>query len=70
ISKARPVVITSSETVASGRTLAKNAAIFDPCASFIFAAEERRLRDCVIYRPERIVRKRRELPGMPEQLGF
>ncbi|MBQ4353619.1 MAG: hypothetical protein IJC71_01860 [Clostridia bacterium] len=70
IRQARPVVITSSETVASGRTLAKNAAIFDPCATMIFAAEERRLRDCVIYRPERTVRKSRELPGMPEQLGF
>ncbi len=51
ISRATPVVITSSETVDAGRTLAKNAAIFHPIATFIFAGEVKRLRDAVIYRP-------------------
>lgn len=67
---ARPVVITSSVTVASGRTLAKNAAIFDPAAVLVFAGEERRLRDCVIYKPERAAKKRRDVPAVPEQMGF
>lgn len=67
---ARPVVITSSVTVESGRTLAKNAAIFDPAAVLVFAGEEKRLRDCVIYKPDRASKKRREVPEIPEQMGF
>lgn len=68
---AHPVVITSSVTVDSGRTLAKNSAIFEPTATVIFAGEERRLRDCVIYKPEHGTDKSKKTnPAPPEQLGF
>lgn len=69
--EAHPVVITSSVTVESGRTLARNSAVFEPTATVIFAGEERRLRDCVIYKPESYSSKnKRNVPDVPEQLGF
>lgn len=66
----KPVVITCSETIAGGRTIARNAAIFDPIATLIITGEEKRLRDCVIYKPERTVKKKKETSGIPEQIGF
>lgn len=68
---AHPVVITSSAKIDSGRTLAKNSAMFDPVATVIFVEEERRLRDCVIYKPERSADKsKRKSRDVPEQLAF
>ena len=69
IARARPVVFTSSETVASGRTLAKISSVFDPAATVIFAGEVRPLRDAVIYKPDSAKRTGRKSP-VPEQLGL
>lgn len=70
IKGARPVVLVSSVTVAGCRTIAKNASVFDPAAAVLFAGEDRNLRDCVIYRPEHTPKKRRDMPVIPEQIGF
>ena len=67
---ARPVVLVSAVTVDGCRNIAKNAAVFDPAATVLFAGEDRNLRDCVIYRPDRTAKKQRELPEVPEQIGF
>ena len=69
IARARPVVFTSSQTVASGRTLAKIASVFDPAATVIFAGEVRSLRDAVIYKPDTAKKSGRK-SAVPEQLGF
>jgi hypothetical protein len=69
IARARPVVFTSSQTVASGRTLAKISSVFDPVASVIFAGEVRHLRDAVIYKPDAAKKSGRK-SSVPEQLGF
>lgn len=69
LSDAHPVVITSSVTVDSGRTVAKNSAIFAPTATVIFAGEDKRLRDCVIYKPEHAREKNKQVStDAPEQL--
>jgi len=70
IKGAHPVVLASSVTVAGCRTIAKNSAVFEPAAAVLFAGEDRNLRDCVIYRPERSAKKKREIPDVPEQIGF
>ena len=70
ISRARPVVLTSSVSVAGCRTLADNSAIFDPSAVVLFAGEDKKLRDCVIYRPEKAAKKVREAQIVQEQIGF
>jgi len=69
IARANPVVFTSSQTVAAGRTLAKITSIFEPAATVIFAGEVRPLRDAVIYKPGSIKRTPRKASA-PEQLGF
>jgi len=69
IARARPVVFTSSQTIASGRTLAKIASVFDPVTTVIFAGEVRPLRDAVIYKPDAVKKSERKTP-VPEQLGF
>ncbi len=69
IARARPVVFTSSQTVASGRTLAKISSVFDPAASVVFAGEVRHLRDAVIYKPDAAKKSGRK-SSVPEQLGF
>jgi len=69
ISRANPVVITSSESVESGRTLAKNVSIFNPAATIVFTGEVKRLRDAVIYRPaDTTENKKLRINDEPEQL--
>ena len=70
IKGAHPVVLASSLTVAGCRTIAKNSAVFEPAAQVLFAGEDRDLRDCVIYRPERTQKKKRDSHDVPEQIGF
>lgn len=69
ISRVRPVVFTSSQTVNAGRTMAKIASVFDPAATVIFAGEVRSLRDAVIYKPD-VAKKTGKKSAVPEQLGF
>ena len=52
LADAAPVVLTSSETVDSARSMAVSAGIFSPLATVCFAGEVRTLRDAVIFRPE------------------
>lgn len=51
ISKARPVIVTISETTSSARSIAKSSVIFSPCALVSVVSEVKRLRDAVIFRP-------------------
>lgn len=69
LAHANPVVFTSSQTVAAGRTLAKIASVFEPAATIIFAGEVRPLRDAVIYKPDS-AKKQPRRTAVPEQLGF
>ena len=69
IGSARPIVLCSSRTVAGGRTLARCAEVFDPAATFLVAGESGRIRDAVIFRPVRRIRKAKA-PKEPEQLGM
>ena len=69
IAAARPVVLCSSRTVDGGRTLARNASVFDPAAIFVVAGENGRFRDAVIYRPEK-TDNRNKTGGEPEQIGM
>lgn len=69
LARANPVVFTSSETVAAGRTLAKIASVFTPMATVIFAGEVRTLRDAVIYKPGN-AKRQSHTAAVPEQLGF
>ncbi|MGN1346299.1 MAG: hypothetical protein ACI4V1_05910 [Eubacteriales bacterium] len=52
LAKAAPVVLTSSETVDSARSMAAACAVFRPLAVLCFTGEVRNLRDAVIFRPE------------------
>lgn len=52
LAKAAPVILTSSETVDSARSMAVSSAIFEPLAVLCFTGEVRTLRDAVIFRPE------------------
>ena len=71
IAKSRPLVLTSSATVDSGRTLASIAEVFDPVARVIYAGEVRKLRDAVIYTPDDTdVQKKQRREKEPMQLGF
>ena len=71
IAKARPLVLTSSASVDSGRTLASISNVFDPVARVIYAGEVRHLRDAVIYTPSDTTQKRRPMKdNEPLQLGF
>lgn len=69
ISRARPVVLTSTQTIAGGRTLAKNSAQFDPAAVIIFTEEVKKIRGAVIYTPSEEMTKK-ETVAIQEQLGF
>ncbi len=69
ISRAHPVVLTSSQTIASGRNMAKNAMSFDPAAVIMFTEEVKRIRGAVIYAPGELPRKQ-ETAEVQEQLGF
>ena len=55
LANAAPVVLTSSETVDSARSMASSAAMFAPLATLCFTGEVRNLRDAVIFRPEEAV---------------
>ena len=74
IAQGRPAVIVSARTADSARNLARAAEVFDPAAAVLLCAENKRLRDAVIYRPER--KSPRKKPdgsrdsGLPEQLSF
>ena len=71
ISGAHACVICSSPTVASGRTLAKISAAFEPCATVIFAGEVKNLRDAVVFRPESVSHHRKNgAVSEFEQIGF
>jgi len=52
LANAAPVVLTSSETVDSARSMAVSAGMFAPLATLCFTGEVRNLRDAVIFRPE------------------
>lgn len=72
LAKAAPVVLTSSETVDSARSMAAAAAIFSPLAVVCFAGEVRNLRDAVIFRPEDTTEGQMKLKPEEDmlQLGF
>jgi len=67
---ARPAVITVSETVESGRTLARNAAIFCPTVTVVLTEEAANLHDCVIYKPDGDQAVSTPKSDAPEQMGF
>lgn len=52
IARARPIVLTSSETVESARSMARSTAIFSPIATLCFVGEVRTLRDAVLFAPQ------------------
>ena len=52
LAKAAPIVLTSSETVDSARSMSVSGSIFNPLAVICFTGEVRPLRDAVIFRPE------------------
>lgn len=72
LAKAAPVVLTSSETVDSARSMALSAAVFAPLVTLCFTGEVRPLRDAVIFRPSDTTES--QLPLKPGddmmQLGF
>ncbi len=72
LAKAAPVVLTSSETVDSARSMASSAAVFAPLVTLCFTGEVRPLRDAVIFRPSDTTES--QLPLKPGddmmQLGF
>jgi len=80
IAEGNPAVVCAAKTADSARNLAKAAEIFHPSLSVLLCAEEKRLRDAVICRPERESgRKRRRgqkengadgPDGIQEQLRF
>lgn len=72
LAKASPVVLTSSETVDSARSMAVSAGIFDPLAVVCFIGEVRNLRDAVIFRPEEAgeVSSKQKPDDHMMQLGF
>lgn len=69
ISRARPVVLTSTQTIRGGRTIAKNAGAFDPAAVIMFTEEVKRIRSAVIFMPNDATAAR-EVAVVQEQLGF
>lgn len=74
IAEGRPALIVSARTVDSARNLARAAEVFDPSAAVLLVAENKRLRDAVIYRPERKAPRKKQDgsrdSGLPEQLSF
>lgn len=50
LAKAAPVLLTSSETVSSARSMASSVSVFEPLAVLCFVGEIRALRDAVIFR--------------------
>ena len=72
LAKAAPVVLTSSETVDSARSMAASTSIFNPLAVFCFTGEVRPLRDAVIFRPEDAaeISARQKTEDDIMQLGF
>ncbi len=72
LAKAAPIVLTSSETVDSARSMAASATVFAPLATFCFTGEVRNLRDAVLFRPD--APSEAQLPLKPGddmmQLGF
>lgn len=69
ISRAHPIVLTSTQTIRGGRTIAKNAQAFEPAALIMFTEEVKHIRGAVIYMPSEAPRKR-EAAVVQEQLGF
>lgn len=51
IAKLHPVIVTASEKVSIGRSLADICEIFEPSLTFVFCDEVKRLRDAVIFVP-------------------
>lgn len=69
ISHAHPVVLTSTQTIRGGRTIAKNAVAFDPSVVIMFTEEVKRVHSAVIYMPGDVAAAR-EVTVVQEQLGF
>lgn len=69
ISHAHPVVLTSTQTISSGRNIARNALMFDPAVVIMFTEEVKRIRSAVIYAPGDTATAR-EVAVVQEQLGF
>ncbi len=74
IAEGRPALIISARTADSARNLARAAEVFDPSAAVLLVAENKRLRDAVVYRPERKAPRKKQDgsrdSGLPEQLSF
>lgn len=75
IAEGSPALICVARTADSARNLANAAEVFSPSVMMLLVAEDRRLRDAVICRPERkrARKAKSEIPapdGMQEQLRF
>lgn len=72
LAKASPVVLTSSETVDSARSMASSSEVFAPLAVVCFTGEVRNLRDAVIFRPDDTTEGQMKLKPEEDlmQLGF
>lgn len=66
IALARPVVLTSTQTVESARSMAKSTELFRPIVTLQFTGEVRRLKDSVIYTPGDTP----HITAEPEQIGM
>lgn len=69
IARANPAVLVSTQTLASGRTIAKNAMAFDPAFVIMFTEEVKKIRGAVIYAPGEM-QTARKVEDVQEQLGF
>ena len=73
IAEGKPVLVISARTADSARNIARAAEVFDPCLTMMICAENKRLRDAVIVRPEQKAGRTKASGGkqdFPEQLRF
>ncbi len=72
LARAAPVVLTSSESVDSARSMAAAVELFAPLSTICFTGEVRQLRDAVIFHPDdtTVFDSRPKSDDMLEQLGF
>ncbi len=72
ISKVKPVILTSSKKISSGRVIAGICKLLEPVLTLVFTEEVKNLRDAVIYEPNTAC-KTYELASSlppPEQISF
>lgn len=71
LAKASPVVLTSSETVSSARSMVDSVSVFSPLAVMCFIGEVRALRDAVIFRQgDAALESSVPADSQMQQLGF